>query len=99
MGLSPERQADYNGHLLGHFGVPVDRQYSIAQAKDRLSELVQAAERGEMVTVTRRGKPVVRVVSESEFRKLVSRRRKTRWSTPLINTSGFRFNREEADRR
>lgn len=77
----------------------MDRQFSIAQAKDRLSELVQAAERGEVVTVTRRGKPVARVVSESEFRKLAARRRKTGWSEPAIDTSGFRFDREEANRR
>mgnify|MGYP001593532807 CR=1 FL=1 len=77
----------------------MDRQFSIAQAKDRLSELVQAVERGEVVTVTRRGKPVARVVSESEFRKLLSRRRKTGWGKPAIDTSGFRFEREEANRR
>lgn len=77
----------------------MDRQFSIAQAKDRLSELVQAAERGEAVTVTRRGKPVARVVSESEYRKLLSRRRKTRWSKPVIDTIGFLFDREEANRR
>ncbi len=77
----------------------MDRQVSIAQAKDRLSELVQAAERGEVVTVTRRGRPVARVLSESEYRKLAARRRKTGWSEPVIDTSGFRFDREEANRR
>lgn len=77
----------------------MDRHFSIAQAKDRLSELVQAAERGEVVTVTRRGKPVARVVAESEYCKLVSRRRKTGWSEPVLDTSGFLFDREEANRR
>lgn len=77
----------------------MDREYSIAQAKDRLSELVQAAERGETVAVTRRGRPVVRVISESDYRKLVARRRKTEWSAPVLDTSGFRFDREEANRR
>jgi prevent-host-death family protein len=77
----------------------MDRHFSIAQAKDRLSALVQAAERGEVVTVTRRGKPVARVVSESEYRKLISLRRKTGWSKPVLDTSNFRFDRDEANRR
>lgn len=32
--------------------------YSIADAKNRLPSLVSASERGERVTITRRGKPV-----------------------------------------
>jgi prevent-host-death family protein len=44
--------------------LPMD--INIAQAKPRLSELVERAERGEVVRIARRGKPVVelRVVSE-----------------------------------
>ena len=39
---------------------------NIAQAKPRLSELVERAERGEVIRIARRGKPVVelRVVAE-----------------------------------
>jgi prevent-host-death family protein len=33
--------------------------YSLAQAKDQLSRLVDEALRGEIVTITRHGKPVV----------------------------------------
>ena len=77
----------------------MDKQYSIAQAKDRLSELVQAAEHGAVVTVTRRGRAVARVVSEIEYRKLVARRSKTAWSEPVLDTSGFRFDRQQANRR
>ena len=33
--------------------------YSVAEAKDRLPALLAAAERGEQVTITRRGKPIV----------------------------------------
>jgi prevent-host-death family protein len=33
--------------------------YSVAEAKDRLPALLAAAERGEAVTITRRGKPIV----------------------------------------
>lgn len=36
--------------------------YSIAQAKAHLSALVEQATRGETVTLTRRGKPVARIV-------------------------------------
>jgi len=34
----------------------------IKEARERLSELVRAAERGESVTITRRGKEVARIV-------------------------------------
>jgi prevent-host-death family protein len=77
----------------------MDRLLSIAQAKDRFSELVAAAERGEIVTVTRRGRPVARVLSEAEYRKLVGRRRKTGWSAAVLDTRRFRFDRDEANRR
>ncbi len=40
--------------------------YSIAQAKAHLSALVEQVARGETVTLTRRGKPVARIVSMSE---------------------------------
>jgi prevent-host-death family protein len=33
--------------------------HSVAEAKDRLPALLAAAERGEAVTITRRGKPIV----------------------------------------
>lgn len=40
--------------------------YSIAQAKAHLSALVEQVERGEAVTVTKRGKPVARIVPIAE---------------------------------
>lgn len=40
--------------------------YSIAQAKAHLSALVEQVARGEAVTLTRRGKPVARIVSLGE---------------------------------
>lgn len=43
--------------------------YSIADAKARLSELIERAEAGETVSITRRGKPVVRLVAEGKPRK------------------------------
>lgn len=39
---------------------------SVADAKNRLSELIKAAEDGESVTICRRGKPVVDVVPTKE---------------------------------
>ncbi|MBY0331369.1 MAG: type II toxin-antitoxin system prevent-host-death family antitoxin [Acetobacteraceae bacterium] len=35
--------------------------YSVAEAKNRLPALIAAAERGEAVTITRHGKPVVEI--------------------------------------
>lgn len=72
---------------------------SIAKAKAHFSEIIAAAERGEIVAVTRRGRPVVRIVSEAEYGKLVSRRRKVEWLLPVLDTRGFRLDREEANRR
>ena len=77
----------------------MEKQVSIARAKDHFSEIVEAAERGDVVTVTRRGKPVVRMVSEAEYGKLVSRRRKVEWTPPALDTRDFRFDREDANRR
>ncbi|MCC6212329.1 MAG: type II toxin-antitoxin system prevent-host-death family antitoxin [Burkholderiales bacterium] len=77
----------------------MDKRMSIAQAKDQLTALVRAAERGEVVTVTRRGKPVARVLSESGYRRILGRRRRAAWSAPVLDTSRFRFDRDEANRR
>lgn len=75
------------------------RQVSIAQAKDHFSELVQAAERGGVVTVTRRGRAVARLVSEQEFLRLTRRKRPIDWGDRLVDLSGFRFDREDANSR
>jgi prevent-host-death family protein len=40
--------------------------YSIAEAKAHLSALLEQVERGEAVTLTKRGKPVARIVSLAE---------------------------------
>ncbi len=77
----------------------MDKRFSIAQAKDHFSSIIESAERGTIVTVTRRGKPVARVISETEYEKLIARRRKVAWQEPLLDTRGFRFDREEANRR
>ena len=48
-------------------------RYSIAEARDRLTQLVRDAEKGLSVELTRRGKPVAILVSLSEYEKLQSR--------------------------
>ena len=40
------------------------RSASVAEAKARLSELLQCVEAGETVSITRRGKPIARLVAE-----------------------------------
>jgi prevent-host-death family protein len=77
----------------------MDKRVSIAHAKDHFFEIIEAAERGDVVTVTRRGRPVAQVVSESEYAKLIARRYKVGWSAPVLDTRRFRFDREEANRR
>ena len=48
----------------------VTSDYSIADAKDHLPEAVRAAERGDTITLTRRGKPVAVLISIDRFRGL-----------------------------
>jgi prevent-host-death family protein len=45
-------------------------QVSIAEAKTHLPRLVQQAEAGEPVRITRRGRPVAVLLSEREFERL-----------------------------
>jgi prevent-host-death family protein len=77
----------------------MEKHVSIAEAKDHFSEIIQAAERGAVVTVTRRGKPVARVVAESEFQRLTRRKKPINWGDKLVDLSDFRFDREDANAR
>lgn len=45
------------------------KDYSVAEARDRLAELVHQAEQGRAIRITRRGKPAAVLVSEQEFRR------------------------------
>ena len=58
--------------------------YSVAEARDRLPALLVAVERGEAVTITRRGTPVatlislkqpLKVVDPEAMRRVIERRR------------------------
>ena len=48
----------------------MSRQYSIAEARSSLPTIVDQAEAGQEIELTRRGKPVAVVVSLREFERL-----------------------------
>ena len=48
--------------------------YSVAEAKDKFSRLIEAANEGEAVVVTRHGKPVARIMPIQEDRLTVRRK-------------------------
>jgi len=56
----------------------MEKNYSIAEARNSLSGVVHAAENDGPVTLTRRGKPVAVVVSEAYFSSL-GRSKKNYW--------------------
>ncbi len=58
---------------------------SIAEAKNQLTRIVQEAETGESVHITRHGKPVAVLVSETEYVRLRSNKPepKSLWDTVL----------------
>jgi antitoxin (DNA-binding transcriptional repressor) of toxin-antitoxin stability system len=63
--------------------------YRVAEAKDRLPALLAAAERGEAVTITRRGKPVRPVAEKRVSRESVDeRRRALAGQTPMEVDAG-----------
>ncbi len=45
-------------------------QFSIAEAKSQFAQLVNQAESGQAVRITRRGRPVAVLLSEAEFARL-----------------------------
>jgi prevent-host-death family protein len=77
----------------------MEKKYSIAEAQRNLLMIVREAERSGAVRITHRGQVVARLVSEQEFQRLVRRRHRIDWGSMLIDTRGFRFNREEANTR
>jgi prevent-host-death family protein len=50
-------------------------EYSVAEAKNHLPRLIRDAEAGQDVRLTRRGKPVARLVGEERYEELTSGRR------------------------
>ena len=53
----------------------MSRRYSIAEARSRLPSIVDQAEAGIEVELTRRGQPVAVLVSRREFERLRGKRR------------------------
>ena len=55
---------------LGDLSQPMKQQaYSVAEARDRLAELIHEAEHGRPISITRRGKRAAVLVSEQEFQR------------------------------
>ncbi len=46
-----------------------EREYSVAEARDKLPALVHEAERGRPVRITRRGRRAAVLISEAEYRR------------------------------
>lgn len=67
---------------------------ALAEAKARLSELVAMAEAGETVSITKRGKPVARLVAEVPPRKPIdieAMRKVAALSKPYVDPDGLSF--------
>ncbi len=58
----------------------MDRQYSIAEARDQFPRIVHDVETGSPVELTRRGKPVAVIISIEEYRRLAPERKKDFWT-------------------
>lgn len=54
-------------------------QLALAEAETRLAELVNQAETGEPITITRQGKPVAVLVSAEEYQRLGGGKKKNFW--------------------
>ena len=77
----------------------MEKKYSIAEARQQLPAIVHEAERTGAVRITRRGQVVARLISEHEFQRLARRKGRIDWGTMLIDTRGFKFDRDEANAR
>ncbi len=77
----------------------MEKKYSIAEARQRLPAIVHEAERAGAVRITRRGQVVARLLAEHEFQRLTRRTHHIDWGTTLVDTRGFKFDREEANAR
>ena len=77
----------------------MEHEYSIAQARDQLPGIVHEVEKGRTVTLTRRGKPVARLVSVREYERLAGEKRAVAWDAVSLDTRSFRFDRDQANAR
>jgi prevent-host-death family protein len=61
-------------YIEGGTGSMAGRRYSVAEARHSFARLIRAAERGRPVEITRRGEPVVVLVSASQYLALTRER-------------------------
>lgn len=54
--------------------IAMDKTYSIAEARNDLSNVVREAEAGRPVTISRRGRPVAVVVSAADYSRIADHR-------------------------
>ena len=75
------------------------KDYSIAQARQDLPAIVHEVQRDGRARITRRGQPAAVMLSIAESERLGSRRREPDWNVLKLDTRGFKFDRDEANRR
>jgi prevent-host-death family protein len=56
------------------YNLSVMHRYSVAECRAHLPSIIERAEAGEAVEITRRGRPVAVIVSREEFERLRSER-------------------------
>ncbi len=75
--------------------------YSVAEAKAQLSAIIDIVERGETVTITKRGKPVVNIVPANALpikpKMDLAELRAIREMTPRMKTSSVEIIRQMRD--
>lgn len=62
----------YDGQQHGHIAQDPMQTVSVAQAKDRLTELLREAEAGRPVAISRRGRTIAVLLAEAEYERLRS---------------------------
>jgi prevent-host-death family protein len=70
------------------------QQVSLREANQHLSRYIAAAERGEEVVITRRGKPIAKLVKVSTTPKLTSAQKAARERMLTRMTTGYRLGGE-----
>lgn len=80
----------------------MDKNYSVAEAKNRLPELIRQAEGGDSVQITRRGRPVAVILSQARFAQLQSRAKPDLWGAiqkfrAAADFEGIELTNEEID--
>lgn len=72
------------------------QQISLREANQRLSQYIEAVERGEEVVITRRGKPIARIVAISRHRK-PSPEQMQAWTRLKSSARNLRIGRPQRD--